>query len=101
MELTKATISDLLGGSKEGWRTNGNGRRIRSRLCPVRLVQHFRKIGAAYHQLRTSSQGVLNVDREDLLPVLWLALAERGWEIDRQDAIDAWFLASFTPLRSR
>ena len=92
----EATIQDLLAGSKEGWATDAEGRRIRSVLDPARLTLHFRKTGAEWNRLRSG----LSVHREMLLPVLWLALAERGWVIDRQDAQDAWDLASLTPLPS-
>lgn len=101
MDTRQATIDDLVGSTGEGWRTNGDGRRIRSRLDPVRLVSHFRRIGAAYSRLRSPTHGTFLVNRESLLPLLWLALAERGWEINRRDAEDAWYLASVTPQQPR
>ncbi|MEB3260107.1 MAG: hypothetical protein VKP63_05710 [Cyanobacteriota bacterium] len=88
-------MSDLLAGSMEGWREL-DGRRVRTVLDPVRLVLHFRRVGAEYNRLRSG----LSVNRGMLLPVLWLALRERGWLISREAAGDAWDLASFTPLRS-
>ena len=36
-------------------------------------------------------------DYSRLSSVLWLALEEKGWDISRQDAIDAWNLAVLTP----
>jgi hypothetical protein len=95
-----ASIADLLAGSKEGWRLNQEGKRVRSELDPTLLMAHFRRIGAQWNQIPHSARGWLSVHREVLLPVLWLALAERGWTIDRQDAIDAWDLASVTPART-
>jgi len=92
----EATIQDLLTGSKEGWSTDAEGRRVRSVLDPARLTAHFRKIGAEWNRLRNGP----SVHREVVLPLIWLALAERGWVIDRQDAEDAWDLASLTPLRT-
>lgn len=100
METREATIYDLVGSTGEGWQTNSDGRKIRSRLDPVRLVDHFRRIGAAYTQLRSPAHRILRVNRERLLSLLWLALAERGWEISRRDAEDAWHLASVTPLQA-
>lgn len=97
MESREATIEDLVGSTGEGWRTNSDGRKTRSRLDPVRLVGHFRRIGAANSQLRSPTHGILHVNRTSLLPLLWLALAERGWEISRREAEDAWYLASVTP----
>lgn len=89
----EATIQDLLAGSKDGWRTNADGRRVRTALDPVLLVQHFRRIGAQWNRLRNG----LSVHQEMLLTVLWLALREKGWLISRQAAQDAWYLASVTP----
>ena len=91
-----ATIQDLLAGSKDGWRTNADGRTVRTALDPILLVEHFRRIGAQWNRLRNG----LSVNREMLLPVLWLALREKGWLISRQAAEDAWYLATLTPLRS-
>lgn len=95
-----ASIADLLAGSKEGWRLNQEGKRVSSELEPTLLVAHFRRIGAQWHRIYRPGRGWLAVNREVLLPVLWLALAERGWTIDRQDAIDAWELACITPART-
>jgi hypothetical protein len=95
-----ASIADLLAGSKEGWRLNQEGKRVRSELDPTRLAQHFRKAGAQWNAIPHPARGWLTVRREMLLHVLWLALAERGWVIDRQDAADAWDLASVTPART-
>jgi hypothetical protein len=94
-----ASIGDLLAGSKEGWVPNQEGQQIRGELDPVWLVAHFRRIGAQWNRIYHPGRGWLNVHRAVLLPLLWLALAERGWIIDRQDAIDAWDLASMTPAR--
>jgi hypothetical protein len=94
-----ASIADLLAGSKEGWRLNQEGKRVRSELDPALLVVHFRRIGAQWNQIPHPAGGWLSVHREVLLPVLWLALAERGWTTDRQDAIDAWDLACITPVQ--
>jgi hypothetical protein len=92
-----ASMADLLAGSKEGWRLNQEGKRIRSELDPILLVAHFRRIRAQWCRIPHPARGWLSVNREVLLPVLWLALRERGWTIDRQDAMDAWILAAFTP----
>jgi hypothetical protein len=91
----EALMDDLLSESKQGWRIV-EGRKVRTRLDPVLLLQHFRKVGAGWKSLG----GKLSVNRETLLPVLWLALRERGWIISRQDAADAWDLASITPMPS-
>jgi hypothetical protein len=91
----EAGIGDLLGSSKAGW-SEVDGQRVRRTLDPVWLVLHFRRIGADYNRLSSG----LSVNRGTLLPVLWLALRERGWLISRQAAEDAWDLASLTPLRS-
>lgn len=92
-----ASIGDLLAASKEGWAADAEGRRVRTVLDPVLLAQHFRRVGAGWNRLHSPARGWLCVHREVLLPLLWLALAERGWAIDRQAAIDAWDLASVTP----
>jgi hypothetical protein len=93
----QASMADLLAGSKEGWRLNQEGERFRSPLDPTLLVAHFRRIGARFSALPHPEHGWLRVNCGSLLPVLWLALRERGWTIDRQDAEDAWFFASLTP----
>jgi hypothetical protein len=95
----EAGVDDLLAGSKEGWRLDQEGRRIRSGLDPVRLVEHYRRIGAHWNQIHSPTRGWLSVRRDVVLSVLWLALAERGWTIGRQDTIDAWDLASLTPAQ--
>lgn len=95
-----ASIADLLAGTEEGWRKNEQGKRVRSELDPTRLVAHFRRIGAQWNRIHLPARGWLTVHRELLLHVLWLALAERGWTIDRQDAEDAWDLACLTPTRT-
>lgn len=94
-----ATIQDLLAGAKEGWRRDADGRKVRAVLDPCWLVVHFRRVGAEYNWLRRGSSW-LTVQRSFVLPLLWLALRERGWLISRQAAQDAWDLASFTPLPS-
>lgn len=94
--LREATIQDLLAGAKEGWRRDADGKKVRDVLDPSWLVMHFRRIGARWNNLPSG----LSVHREVLLPVLWLALRERGWLISRRAAQDAWDLASITPLPS-
>lgn len=94
-----ATHADLLRGSREGWRQGQDGRRARSHLDPTRLVAQFRRVGAQWNRIHHPDRGWLTVHREVLLPLLWLALAEHGWVIDRKAAIDAWDLASITPTQ--
>lgn len=93
----EASIADLLAGSQEGWRLNQEGKRIRSELDPTLLVAHFRRIRAQWNRIPHHARGWISVRRDVVLPVLWLGLAERGWTIDRQEAMDAWDLASLTP----
>jgi hypothetical protein len=91
-----ATVADLLQGRQMGWREH-EGRRVASDLDPVRLVQHFRRIGACGHGLgRPLQEGGKRVS-SDLLKVLHLALRERGWIISKKAVVDAWWLASMDP----
>jgi len=92
-----ATVSDLLQGRQPGWREH-EGQRVASELDPVRLVQHFRQIGACGHGLgRPLEDGGKRVSK-DLLKVLHLALRERGWIVSKRVVVDAWWLASLDPL---
>ena len=92
-----ATVGDLLQGRQPGWREH-EGQRVASVLDPVRLVQHFRRIGACGHGLgRPLEEGGKRVSR-DLLKVLHLALRERGWIVSKKAVVDAWWLASLDPL---
>jgi hypothetical protein len=91
-----ATVADLLRGRQEGWQIQ-EGRKVPTRLGPVRLVQHFRSIGACGHGLgRPLPAGGQRVS-SDLLKVLHLALAERGWLVAKKDVLAAWWLASLDP----
>ena len=91
-----ATVGDLLQGRQPGWREH-DGQRVPTELDPVRLVQHFRRIGACGHGLgRPLEEGGKRVSR-DLLKVLHLALRERGWLISKKAVVDAWWLASQDP----
>ena len=94
-----ASPADLLRGSKEGGRQDQEGRMVRSDLDPTLLVAHFRRVRAQWNGIHSPVRGLLTVRRDVALSVLWLALAERGWTIDRQDAIDAWDLACITPAQ--
>ncbi len=62
-------------------------------------MAHFRRVGAQWNRIHHPARGWLTVHREVLLPLLSLALAECGWTIDRQAAIDAWDLACLTPAQ--
>ena len=91
-----ATVADLLQGRQMGW-SEHEGKRVASDLDPVRLVQHFRRIGACGHGLgRPPHKGGKRVN-SDLLKVLHLALRERGWIISKNAVVDAWWLASMDP----
>ena len=91
-----ATVADLLKGRQPGWRVH-EGQRVASELDPVRLVQHFRRIGACGHGLGRPLQGGGKRVSGDLLKVLHLALRERGWIISKKAVVDAWWLASLDP----
>ena len=91
-----ATVLDLLRGRQLGWRDH-QGKRVSTELDPVRLVQHFRRIGACGHGLERPLQKGGKRVSSDLLKVLHLALRERGWSISRKDVWAAWWLASLDP----
>lgn len=92
-----ATVADLLRARQQGWQIQ-EGRKVPTPLDPVRLVQHFRAISACGHGLgRPLPEGGKRVS-SNLLEVLHLALAERGWSISRKDVWAAWWLASLDPL---
>lgn len=91
-----ATVADLLRGRQPGWQDR-EGRKVPTPLDPVRLTQHFRRIGACGHGLGRPLQAGGQRVSSDLLEVLHLALAERGWSIARKDVVDAWWLASLDP----
>ena len=91
-----ATVGDLLRGRQPGWREH-EGRRVASELDPVRLVQHFRRIGACGHGLgRPLEEGGKRVS-DALIELLHLALRERGWIVSKKAVVDAWWLASLDP----
>ena len=91
-----ATVADLLRGRQPGWQDQ-EGRKVPTPLDPLRLVQHFRAIGACGHGLgRPLPAGGHRVSSA-VLKVLHLALRERGWSISRKDVLAAWWLASLDP----
>jgi predicted membrane chloride channel (bestrophin family) len=77
--IRPALIDEILGDMCDGAGTD---------LNPVSLAAYLR------------TQDVYKIDSYPrLASVLWLALAERGHIISRQDAIDAWELAALTPRK--
>ena len=91
-----ATVGDLLRGRQPGWQDR-EGRKVSTPLDPVRLARHFRAIGACGHGLGQPLRAGGKRVSTDLLEVLHLALAERGWLISRKDVWAAWWLASLDP----
>lgn len=91
-----ATVADLLEGRCIGWQEQ-EGRKVPTPLNPVRLVRHFRQVGACGHGLGQPLETGGKRVSSDLLKVLHLALKERGWLISRKDVWAAWWLASLDP----